>query len=69
MKTKIFKKVLVSTLSVAMLATSFSIPAAKDNTVIAATIQTGSDFTVDAVDTSSSVCTLKFKAKELHIIR
>ena len=64
MKTGVFKKVLVSTLSVAMLATSFSIPAAKSNTVIAATIQAGADYSVEAVDTSSSVSTLKFKTQE-----
>lgn len=62
MKKHLWKKVLAVSLSVAMLATSFSFSKLGSTSVLAATISSNSDFTAEAVDTSSSVCTLKFKA-------
>ena len=62
MKKRFWRKLFAVSLSVAMLATGFSLNGFNSKALLAATIKTGSDFTAEAVDTSSSVCTLKFKA-------
>lgn len=61
MKKRTIKKIMASLLAVALLVTSMVVPGAKE-VVKAATIGTGSDYTVTATDNSATQTTLTFKA-------
>ncbi|MCR5736256.1 MAG: hypothetical protein K6G64_01235 [Eubacterium sp.] len=61
MKKRTIKRVTAALLAVALVLTSFATPATK-KAVTAATIGTGSDYTVTATDDSSTQTTLTFKA-------